>query len=117
MSFNTVYPTFHCPFCKQIVDSGVGFRVGALARRAYKIGDTLSWNAEDGPLRPEQRPSGGNIRTVGYFNCDNPKCTSWQDCFPAVQMALVTIAKDKIETVEAYDPPAQVDQFAIIEMD
>lgn len=99
----------------------MGFRVGALKRKSYKTGDRLEWlSAEEkdrGALecRPPERPSEGNIKTVGYFNCDNPKCASWQDCFPSVQMALITIAADRIESVEPYDPPAQVDQFAIIE--
>ncbi len=99
----------------------MGFRVGALKRKAYKTGDLLEWpspeESQSGAVtcRPEERPSEGNIKTVGYFNCDNPKCASWQDCFPSVQMALITISAGRIEAVEPYDPPAQVDQFAIIE--
>lgn len=96
----------------------MGFRIGALKRKSYKIGDSLDWQTPEGVVcRPAERPVGGNIKTVGYFNCDNPKCSSWQDCFPAVQMALVTIEGGCFIAVESYDPPAQIAEFAILEMD
>jgi len=119
LSFNTIYPTneFLCPFCGQAVDSGVGFRVGAICQKAYKVGDILVFDDGVSPKRPEKIPPNGNLKTVGYFNCDNPRCSSWQDCFPAVQMALITVKDGIIRAVENYDPPAEVDQFAIIEMD
>lgn len=118
MNFNTVYPTLHCPACNEVVDSGVGFSVGALTQHAYKIGDELNWQTKgDITCRPAQKPPHGNIKTVGYFNCDNTKCPSWQDCFPVVQLALIEIKDNKIVSVEVFDPPAQVDEFAIVEMD
>lgn len=98
MNFNTVYPPLNCPFCAQTVSSGVGFRVGALMGKQYRIGDSIVW--EGGPTRPESRPPAGNIRSIGYFNCDNIKCSSWSDCFPEVQLALVVVENNVIVAVE-----------------
>lgn len=115
--FNTVYPTLSCPFCSEKVSSGVGFRVGALCRRNYQMGDELDWQAEGSvPCRPETKPPNGNIVTVGYFNCDNLRCSTWADCYPEVQLALIRIESNRISSVELFSPQAEVEQFAIIEM-
>jgi hypothetical protein len=100
LNFNTVYPPLNCPFCAQTVSSGVGFRVGALMGKQYRIGDSIVW--EGGPTRPESRPPAGNIRSIGYFNCDNIKCPSWSDCFPEVQLALVVVENNVIVAVELH---------------
>ena len=78
-----------CPFCQEKLSSGIGFRVGAIASKTYKLGDKLDWKGKD--CRPEKRPKGGNISTVGYFNCDNIRCSTWSDCYPEVQQAIITI--------------------------
>lgn len=114
MTFNTVYADdLICPFCNEKVTSGVGFRLGCLENKNYKPGEKLSW--EGGTCRPETRPKGGNIKSVGYFNCDNVKCKSWTDCFPEVQQALIVVKNDVIEKVEVYKGPLSGEQFEIIE--
>lgn len=105
MNFNTVYPPLNCPFCAQAVSSGVGFRVGALMGKQYRIGDSIVW--EGGPTRPESRPPAGNIRSIGYFNCDNIKCSTWSDCFPEVQLALVVVENNVIVAVELHHDLAE----------
>lgn len=92
----------------------MGFRVGALLGRQYKIGDKLIW--EGGLTRPESPPPAGNIRTIGYFNCDNIKCSSWTDCFPEVQAALVVVENNVIVAVERHEHLAEHEQFQILEM-
>jgi len=91
----------------------VGFRVGALKNYSYKIGDNLSWQ---GTLcRPEVKPPAGNIRSIGYFNCDNLRCTSWSDCFPDVQLAIVIIENNEIVAVKVHEGLEEYEQFAILE--
>lgn len=113
MTYNTVYADIHCPFCNEKVTSGVGFRIGCLENKSYKPGDKINWTGI--PCRPEKRPDGGNISSIGYFNCDNVKCKSWSDCFPEVQQALITIKSDAIEKVEVYKGPLSGEQFEIID--
>ncbi|MBA3992773.1 MAG: hypothetical protein C0469_04540 [Cyanobacteria bacterium DS2.3.42] len=114
MTFNTVYADdLICPFCNERVTSGVGFRLGCLENKNYKPGEKLNW--EGAICRPETHPKGGNIKSVGYFNCDNVKCKSWTDCFPEVQQALVIVKNDVIEKVEVYKGPLSGEQFEIIE--
>jgi len=87
--------------------------LGAVKNATYSLGDRLSW---DGPvLRPSQRPNADRIVTVGYFNCDNIRCASWQDCYPMVQKALITVEKDVISKIELYDDPSLTQDFEIIE--
>lgn len=100
MTFNTVYADLVCPFCKQKVTSGVGFKLGSVDNRRLKLGDKLSWQGPN--CRPAQRPPGGNIKSIGYFNCDNIRCESWNDCYPQVQHALVVVEDDTITAVELY---------------
>jgi hypothetical protein len=122
LSFNTLYPAldFVCPQCKGELDSGVGFRVGAILRLNYRMGDELIWRGS-GPteLRPPEKPPSGNIKTLGYFNCDNPACKSWTDCFPEVQHAVIEIAANKIVGIVSYEMPndVEVEEFAIFEAD
>lgn len=111
--FNTVYARLLCPFCRQKVESGIGFKVGVLDNTAYKLGDKLKWHGS--PCRPEQRPGDGNLATIGYFNCDNINCGSWQDCFPTVQEAIVIVENDVIVDVFVNKEARGGNDFAILD--
>jgi len=113
MSFNTLEGGLVCPHCKADIISGVGFRLGNIASLRYKIGDSLSWDGDY--CRPKSRPSAKTIKTVGYYNCDNIKCKSWQDCFPDVQLGLITVEDNVIAKVEPYTGPEPETEFPIIE--
>jgi len=113
LNFNTVYSDLACPFCLQKVVSGVGFRFGAVANIRYSIGDTIRWDGA--PTRPTARPHAAVVQTVGYFNCDNIRCSTWQDCYPTVQKALVTIENDLLKQVSVFDGEASEHGFDIIE--
>jgi len=113
VTFNTVYTDLKCPQCQSPIDSGVGFRVGALENRSYRLGDALNW--EGANCRPSQRPQDGGLRTVGYFNCDNPKCPTWNDCFPEVQCALIVITDNRIAEVSVYNGVSGEGKFEILE--
>lgn len=80
----------------------------------YKIGDTLSWQGES--KRPETPPPAGNIRTIGYFNCDNLRCSTWSDCFPDVQQAIVVIENNVFVAVELHESIDEEEQFQILEI-
>ena len=110
---NTLHHELDCPRCGAKVSSGIGFQVGAIKRANYRLGERISW---DGPVvRPAERPQSGNLRTIGYFNCDNPRCESWQDCFPEVQEALITIADDIIADVCVIQHKPDKQDFDILE--
>ncbi len=79
--------------------SGVGFRVGSIANKRYQLGDKIDWTGDN--CRPSERPIGGSLTTIGYFNCDNFSCVTWQDCYPAVQQALIVIRNDVIAETHA----------------
>jgi hypothetical protein len=110
---NTLYSEIPCPKCGKKVTSGIGFRAGSVDQRSYKLGERIAW---DGPRpRPNKRPDGGNLKTVGYFECDNLNCETWADCYPEVQEALITIKSDVIADVQPFiHKPNQLD-FDIIE--
>jgi hypothetical protein len=113
MSFNTLDGGLKCPLCQSEILSGVGFRFGRIANLRYKIGDSLCWDGED--CRPGKRPQASLIKTVGYFNCDNVFCATWQDCYPAIQIATITIRDNVIERVEPYAGPTLTTDFPILE--
>lgn len=113
MSFNTVYSDLECPFCHAKVASGVGFQVGVVGNLNYKIGEKLKWDGSN--CRPAVRPPGGNIKSIGYFNCDNIRCSTWQDCYPEVQQALVTVENDIITDVSVFHERKEGQNFDIIE--
>jgi len=113
MSFNTVYGDLKCPHCQEVVSSGVGFQVGAIEHRKYKVGEVLNWKGS--ACRPKAKPKGGNLVTIGYFNCDNPACGSWFDCYPEVQTALVVIKKNRIAEVSVYNGELSGEKFEILE--
>ncbi len=113
MSFNTVYSDLECPFCHVKVASGVGFQVGVVENLNYKIGEKLKWDGSN--CRPAVRPPGGNIKSIGYFNCDNIRCSTWQDCYPEVQQALVTVENDIITDVSVFHERKEGQNFDIIE--
>ncbi len=73
-------------------------------QKNYRLGEKLVWG---GPFsRPDIRPLEGNLKTIGYFNCDNPGCPTWHDCFPEVQEALIVVQGDVISevTVVSHNP-------------
>lgn len=113
LGFNTIIPDFNCPGCGEPIHSGIGFRVGKIARLSYKVGDKLSWDGSN--CRPEKRPDKGNLKTIGYYNCDNPKCETWQDCFPLVQEVLIDIREDVIHEVKPTTHKPLEQTFDIIE--
>lgn len=113
MSFNTIDGELECPHCKSRIVSGVGFRLGQLNQRIYKLGDELAWEGDS--CRPPSRPRAKLIKTLGHFNCDNIKCSTWQDCFPDVQAALITIKDNVITSLEIYQCQGDEEEFAILE--
>ena len=113
MSFNTIHGDFICPHCKEPVQSGIGFRYGYLNRDIYKKGDDIKWH--DKNCRPKEKPAFKVIKTLGHFNCDNIKCSSWQDCYPDIQNVLITIENNRIVEVEHYKHTGEEDEFAFLE--
>ncbi len=113
LSFNTVYADLNCPFCGAPVESGVGFNVGKIEKRRFAVGDEIDWGGLD--TRPAVRPENGDLQTIGYFNCDNLKCSSWKDCYPEVQTALIVITNDHLAAVSIYNGPLSGEKFEILE--
>lgn len=113
MKFNTINGGLTCPFCKEKIISGVGFRFGKIDNRQYEIGDEIDWSGS--PTRPDQKPDATSVKTIGYFNCDNVKCKSWQDCYPEVQTAQVSIENNKIKSIEIYTGPDLDREYKIVE--
>jgi hypothetical protein len=113
LSFNTLHGDFSCPFCNEKVVTGVGFRYGAIANELYRIGDEIGW--QGAATRPATKPNAKVVKTVGYFNCDNIRCSTWQDCFPRVQRALITIENNRLKSVAVYDGDATDHGFDIVE--
>lgn len=113
MSFNTLEGGLVCPQCKADIISGVGFRLGTIASLRYKVGDSLSWEGDY--CRPQSRPQEKEIKTLGYYNCDNVHCKSWQDCYPEVQLAVITVENNIITKVEPYSGPEPTRDFPILE--
>jgi hypothetical protein len=110
---NTLYHDITCPHCGKPVSSGIGFQAGVIKRLNYKLGDKITWEGQI--ARPATRPPNGDLKTIGYFNCDNPRCSTWQDCFPEVQEALITICGDTITAVEVTTHNPEDHTFAILE--
>lgn len=110
---NTLYYELACPKCSVIVHSGIGFRIGHLQRISYRLGETIKWNGNN--CRPSKRPKDGNIKTIGYFNCDNPRCETWKDCFPEIQEALIVIENDVITDVSPIKFKPGEQSYAILE--
>ena len=110
---NTLYADVHCPFCQDKVSSGIGFKIGALTGKSYRIGDKLVWKGETS--RPEKKPPAGNISSIGYYNCDNVRCSTWQDCYPQVQQAFVRVKNNVIVAVEPVEDHADFKSFEITE--
>lgn len=110
---NTLNCELKCPHCQQMIKPQIGFRAGTIRQRTYKVGDKLDW---DGPVTvPEARPAEGNLRTIGYFECDNLHCSTWQDCYPDVQEALIVIESDIISYVKPTEHRPNEILFSIIE--
>ena len=113
MSFNTIDGELKCPHCQSRIVSGVGFRLGQLNQRRYKMGDELAWEGDNS--RPPSRPRAKLIKTLGHFNCDNIKCSTWQDRFPDIQTALITVEDNVISNLEIYECRGEEEEFAILE--
>lgn len=95
---NTLHCELKCPMCNTLIKPQIGFRAGTIRQRTYKMGDKIDW---DGPSTvPETRPANGNLKTIGYYECDNLHCSTWQDCYPEVQEALIVIESDIISHVK-----------------
>lgn len=110
---NTLYCDITCPKCGKPVTSGIGFRVGAVNQASYKLGEKLKW--EGSQVRPSARPEKGNMKTIGYFECDNLKCSTWADCYPEVQEALIVIKEDVLAEAKPFEYKPNKIEFDIIE--
>ncbi len=112
-SSNTLYCEIKCPKCAKAVASGIGFKVGVVNRLSYKIGESINWDGKE--TRPAKRPKDDNLKTIGYFECDNLNCETWQDCYPEVQEALITITANVITAAEPTTHKPNLIGFDIIE--
>lgn len=113
LDYNTLYYEIICPRCQSMVRSGIGFRAGALKRASYRLGEQLDWAGA--VCRPAQKPEDGNLKTIGYFNCDNPRCDTWQDCFPTIQEAMIIVKKNELFDVQVVEHKPEEQTFDIIE--
>ncbi|MBY0359839.1 MAG: hypothetical protein K2W82_17685 [Candidatus Obscuribacterales bacterium] len=112
---NKLVSDFICPQCAKSVTCGIGFRAGDVANIQYKLGDKVTWN--NALTWPEKRPLDGTFSTIGYFECENLHCTSWQDCFPQVQEVLIYIENDcLIKAVPCRYKPEQLD-YTVLRVD
>ncbi len=110
---NTLTCDVTCPKCSKTFIADIGFRAGVIDRRSYKLGDKLSW--EGAELSPAIRPADGNFKTVGYFECDNLSCSTWQDCYPEIQEALIIVKDDIILEAKPFEHRPNEIVFDIIE--
>lgn len=106
---------FKCPNCATPVSCGIGFRAGIVRRIQYKLGDKITWDERNS--WPTKRPQDGTFNTIGYFECENLNCSTWQDCFPQVQEVLISIVNDIISKVEATTYKPDQIEFAVIKPD
>lgn len=98
-SNHLVQDDFKCPRCGTKLSCGIGFRAGTVKGINYKIGDKIDWSGKHN--WPSERPENGSFKTIGYFECENLRCETWNDCFPEVQEVLITIEND---IIRAYKP-------------
>lgn len=112
---NHLQSDFHCPRCGAEISCGIGFRAGTVKDINYKIGDKINWSEK--PTWPQERPEGGNFKTIGYFECENLRCETWNDCFPEVQEVLITIKNDIISDIKTvHFRPDKID-FSVFSLD
>jgi hypothetical protein len=95
---NHLQGDFKCPRCGATISCGIGFRAGTVNGADYRLGDRIGWSGKN--TWPAQRPEGGNLKTIGYFECENLQCETWKDCFPDVQEVLITILSDVISNIK-----------------
>lgn len=95
---NHLLSDFKCPQCGAAITCGIGFRAGTVKGLDYKLGDKIEWAVKRN--WPDERPEGGNFKTIGYFECENLRCQTWNDCFPQVQEVVITIKNDVISDVK-----------------
>lgn len=97
-----------CPKCGHAVTTGIGFRAGVVKGLKYKPGDKITWEGK--PTWPAERPANGDFKTIGYFECENLRCSTWSDCFPEVQEILINIKNDVItDYASVFYKPDKVD--------
>ena len=112
---NHLQGDFKCPRCGTGLTCGIGFRAGAVKGTNYKIGDKIDWNGKH--LWPSERPAGGNLKTIGYFECENLRCETWADCFPEVQEVVIRIENDVIQDYKpVFYQPDKI-EFAVFSLD
>lgn len=109
---NSLNIDWKCPKCGKPVTSGIGFRAGTVKGISYKIGDKIEWTGKR--TWPAERPEGGNFKTIGYYECENLRCESWNDCFPEVQEVVITIHEDVIcSALPIFYQPDKIDFFVL----
>jgi hypothetical protein len=112
---NHLQSDFKCPKCGAAVSCGVGFRAGTVKGTDYKIGDKIDWSGKTN--WPAERPDDGSFKTIGYFECENLRCETWNDCFPEVQEVLITIEHDIIRAAEPiFFQPNKI-EFSVFSLD
>ena len=105
---NLLHSDFNCPRCGTLITCGIGFRAGIVRGIEYRLGDKIDWSGKK--TWPCERPEGGSLKTIGYFECENLKCPTWHDCFPEVQEVLITIQNDVISQVKSISfQPGRID--------
>ena len=112
---NHLQSDFKCPKCGAAITCGIGFRAGTVRNLNYKLGDRIHWDKQ--PTWPEERPNNGDFKTIGYFECENLRCETWNDCFPEVQEVLITIKDDQIsEATPIFYRPDKI-EFSVFSLD
>lgn len=112
---NHLQGEFKCPRCGTALSMGIGFRAGTVKGINYKIGDKIEWTGKH--IWPAERPEGGNFKTIGYFECENLRCETWNDCFPEVQEVVISIENDIIRDYKpVFFQPDKID-FSVFSLD
>lgn len=112
---NHLQSDFKCPSCGAAISCGIGFRAGTVKGIDYRLGEKIDWSGKR--TWPEKRPDGGNFKTIGYFECENLRCETWNDCFPQVQEVLITIQDDVIHNVKSvFFQPNKI-EFSVFSLD
>ncbi|MBX9723891.1 MAG: hypothetical protein K2X81_20965 [Candidatus Obscuribacterales bacterium] len=112
---NHLVSDFKCPKCGAAITCGIGFRAGTVKNLNYQIGDKIDWSGKRN--WPEHRPPDGTFKTIGYFECENLRCETWNDCFPQVQEVLITIKNDIVSDVkEVFYQPEKI-EFSVFSLD
>ncbi len=112
---NHLQNDFKCPHCGTLITAGIGFRAGVVKDLTYKLGEKIDWSGKR--IWPEERPAGGNFKTIGYFECENIRCETWNDCYPDVQEVVIEIENDIIRKMNLVNyQPNKID-FPVFSLD